>query len=731
MTDPRRLAVIAVLAAVVLAPIGVDQPGMPMAPRGDEATYRLMIASLLATGDLRYDAADSLSLYEAFPFVEGPEARLASRLELVVSPEAPEGVTETVVRYARPALYPLIAAPFVALFGGAGPMVLGGLLLALMIVLGLRRLGYGDGALLTVGAFTLLSPLLPYAYLTHPELLAAALVWLGLETAGCCRNWRFGPAVRLLSGASIALAAWLEPLAGVALVPAAWWALWGERADGGADRRSLQPIQLVALVVGAVLGLALALSADRMTGTLGHATASDDLTVYTATIENPLEPPIKGVEGRPVAAASPWRAAFYLIAGRHAGLLSYFPFAVLALLAAAMAFAKQSPRRRDVGLVIVALGIASVWAIWRLSGLEATAAAELFGAPANRWLLVVYPLFFFLLGRRPSPALAFVGGSLSVIVLGGFLTSPFGMPVAESSIHSHVRGWPLRLMPLELEWLDQMPDYRRFETVAGWLFMRRDEVEIQGDQVRALGGIRTDLWLEADRTVGDAHLLVQQLAPRNRVELALGKGDGQTMAFADVPAEGVQERLRLVAGPANHTADATGGQRFFYRLSVETDNGARLGWRAGDIGHQYIGAGFTYLGDDDFLSQEIYSVQWLGCGVPRMVGAGDEVAIMARLQNTSGVWWPVLGPARVRLGARWRDQSGREVPMPPWRADFGSHIRPGETVSRWIRVEAPRQAGLYQLDIEPLFENVAWFSDRGVPPCTNQVEVAPGSLRRD
>lgn len=745
MSDPRRLATLAILAALVLAPLGVDQPGLPIEPRGDEATYRLMIASLLRDGDLRYDSGDAQTLFEAHPYAINPRVHLASRQEPVrdettdddpSAREPAQETLETVERYARPALYPLIAAPFVALFGGGGTMVLGGLLLAMMIALGLRRLGdQGNGALLTVAAFVLLSPLLPYAYLAQPEILAAALVWLGIETAGCCRHWRFGLAVRLLSGASIALAAWLVPMTAVAILPVGLGALYGVGGGDGSRapmRRSAakMPLQLAYALLGVALGLVLAAGADRVTGAIGPWTAGDGIERVTAEIENPLEPPSATAPARAEADIGVLRAARNLAIGRHMGLVPYFPFAVLALVVGALTLIRDRRRRTrpdDRFALLLAIAIALTWAVVELAAPDGSvlASAHVLGAPANRWILALYPLFFFLLGRRPRPRLAAAGGGLSAIVLGAFLIAPFGMPVADSTVHSHVRGWPLRLLPLELEWLDHLPDYRRFETVAGWLYLRRDEVDVDGQRIQPLGGIETVMWLEADRPVDNAHVLLVQYAPSNRVEIGLGGGPTEVLDFADVPAKGAAKRLRLAAGSPTYAVEAGDGERIFYRLSVTTEDGARPRWRAEQPEGRYIGVEITYLGDDDFLTQDLYDLRWLGCGVPRAVKAGTEVAVMARVQNTSGAWWPVLGPARVRLGARWRDASGTEVPGKPWRADFASHVPHGEMVSRWIRIEAPERPGRYRLDIELVFENVAWFSDRGVEPCVNDVEVTP------
>ena len=133
----------------------------------------------------------------------------------------------------------------------------------------------------------------------------------------------------------------------------------------------------------------------------------------------------------------------------------------------------------------------------------------------------------------------------------------------------------------------------------------------------------------------------------------------------------------------------------------------------------------SFLGTREYLEQDLYATEWQSCGGPPSVEPGEEFLAAGRVRNASPHPWSHQGPARVRLSYRWLDAQGREVPVEALRTELPSAIEPGVEVATWIQVVAPRVAGSYVLEIEPLFENVAWFSSHD-PAAICRIAVTVG-----
>lgn len=760
----EHLALVVIAAALVLIPAGIDQPGLPNMPRGDEATYRLMIESWRVDGDLAVTDHDLPRLFEAFPFAE-PSVMLATDGESL--------------RYAPRALYALVAAPASILLGPAGPLSLNGLLLAWCLFLGWRHLTRAapetvagaardggtrtPGALLVSAVFVLLSPLFAYAYYSQPELLATALVWTSLYLA-----WHLGrKPLRVLArafaaGTMAALATCLQPLTLVVAVPICVRALRARR------------LALPAIVAGLAFGLALTAFADRLGGlpmtwpwtsheSTTHASRDDTSTPaparFEARILNPLQRPLVPEPATEPAPSAPFRrAAGAILWGRHAGFFAYFPLALLALGLASLGVIERSswgarlldklpkilrqagPRRPQPmpervdrlssSALLVAFALAVVWAgivLARGHGGSLDPLGKpvsmLLLMPGNRFLAPLYPLFFFLL-RRPVPLLpTMIAGTWTVAILGAILITPFGMPVAGYSPQAHTRGWALRSLPLELEWLPALPDYVSQPVIDGTLWMRIDETYPTDDTIGTLGGIATELWLEATAPIDNLHLSLRNLAIENEVRLRFGQSE-DLLAFADTPPRGERRPLHLRPGPPTKTLQTRGEEHLYYALQVETTRGARPIWRAEERNRAYTGVEIAYLGSDAHLGQDVYGLTWLGCGAPATVHAETKVQVMAQVRNTSPSTWPNEGAARVRLAARWY-RADRKSDQARGRADFTEPVQAGQTAERWIRMQAPTEVGIYTIKVDAVFENVAWFSDHGIEPCTMTVKVIP------
>ncbi|MEW6154011.1 MAG: class I SAM-dependent methyltransferase [Actinomycetota bacterium] len=107
-------------------------------------------------------------------------------------------------------------------------------------------------------------------------------------------------------------------------------------------------------------------------------------------------------------------------------------------------------------------------------------------------------------------------------------------------------------------------------------------------------------------------------------------------------------------------------------------------------------------------------------------GARRRISLL--VGNASAWAWPVAGTADGRLGVRvanqWRADGGRVVRRDDGRETLPRDLAPDQTVKVELAVEAPRVPGRYQLVLDLVQEDVAWFSDRGSPPLSVPVTVS-------
>ncbi|RMH21483.1 MAG: hypothetical protein D6696_05670, partial [Acidobacteria bacterium] len=241
MSRPTRLALIALSLFLALAPAAIQQPSLPLAPRGEEPSYLLATLSLLRDGDLVCDRGDLERLFQVFPFARN------APLELMRT------TADGPLLFAVPPLYPLLALPFTAAAGSHGPLVLNALLLVLCLWLAtgyLRRYNGGAVALLFGAGFVLASSAFAYAFWVHPEVLTMTLVLAALvlgwsaPAGGRERRWTASGGRLATSGLALGLATSLLPGAGLLALPLAL--------------RQRRGARLVLLLAAAVAGWALA-----------------------------------------------------------------------------------------------------------------------------------------------------------------------------------------------------------------------------------------------------------------------------------------------------------------------------------------------------------------------------------------------------------------------------------------------------------------------------------------
>jgi hypothetical protein len=243
----RAVALAAVVVVATAAARWIDPLTAVGDIKSDEATYVSMALSVAHDGDLRFEKADLDRFLAIYP--RGPEGIFLKRaytvrpvvgarwpfLSLASTPVA----TTTRLAYGKAFIYPVIAAPFVALGGVGGLLVFNVLLLAIGLACAVRfcqaQCGRVTGAFLGT-AFIGASIVPVYGVFLMPEIFNFALVfgayflWLYKEVAPptAWRSWR-RPATDLAAAVLLGLATYSKPSHVVLVGPLVLVALLAKR----------------------------------------------------------------------------------------------------------------------------------------------------------------------------------------------------------------------------------------------------------------------------------------------------------------------------------------------------------------------------------------------------------------------------------------------------------------------------------------------------------------------
>ena len=714
MSRPVRLAFVCLAGFLILLPLSLKKPGLPMRLTGDEATVLAMATSLVHDRDLRCDRADLERLFAEFPFTE-------------VDLEFASDDDWASARFAGPVIYPLVAAPFVALWGANGPLALNAALFLLALVCGghhLRRAGPGGVALLFALGFFLFSAAFVYLFRIQPQILtmaavAAAMV-LGWDGArGGLTGRRYG-----FSGAALGVAVLHEPALALLTVPL----LVGPyltRDARRSPRRTVAWLAAFGLTVIAGVLLSIALTGNAWPDHLDYPENAARFTVDNP-LELPWHDPDRLVAGREAETAGARRSivdlfedSSMLLWGRRSGVLPYFPLILPILLA--FGVGSRGRRRHREWLLLATVSVLGVLLLIA----EPVSRGLHQNQVANPHMVAIYPAFLFLVPHlRRAWVVASYG--LGALVLGPLISTSLGIVVPGAGIHAHTRNLPLSLLPFEYPALGRAPGLHRLELHGAgdagpaYLWAPADQAQVRGEELWLLGGESVELWLESRAEVPSAVFMLRNLAAGNRVSMRMA-GQKEARDLDQVPATGLSFRLEFEPRKPDKTRRDDGGWIHYYRLRIKTQVGEKPRWQQG-AARDYLGVAVAFLGTREFLGRDLYATEWLGCGVPPRVAPREELLAAGRLRNLSQHPWPALGPARVRLSYRWLDAEGREVPHASARTELTETALPGAELASWISVVTPEASGNYTLELDPLFENVAWFSNKA-PDTTCRVAI--------
>ena len=763
MTSSVRLALVSVSLFLLLFPLALGKPGLPTHLKADEAAYYLMALSLAHDADLRLEVRDVDRLFQEFPYQPVNNLILMTR----------DGWHT--VHYGKPYIYSLLAAPFAGLLGADGLYFLNMLLTVAMIWMGagyLRRFNDDGTAALYSTGFFLLSAGFSYVFWIQPEILnmaavAACLYWGLPPEGGLPREEesaiRRGLLLAALSGAVLVFAVYNKPmLAAVGIAP-----LWGYVRQ---RRWKTAGVWLSGAVAGMALvaGISIALTGTP-TSYLGvpqrggftvcepgkMPVEADPVPVDPVPpLPSPLPPAggegaapagRTGAGGAAAAAESPtgnrmtwllrapdthWSEftdnVGYFLWGRHAGLIPYLPFAVLSLLL----FLFHGRRSVERWLLLAGvIGIALFFLVqiswnWQGGG----------GFIGNRYFVNVYPAFLFLVTRiRPRWTIP-AGYAFAGLFLGPLLFTPFGAGGPEPTLQAHVRNIPFRWLPLELT-LKNVPGYHRvpLDGMHGIRAIGRRDQFLPLGPLWVRGADAVELYLVAGQPIEKAVFQVSSPAPRNRVAIDMGGTEQELTLKA-----GEAQRVELRPGEADRVWITGTGTHYAYRMVVTAETGRIRHWtrelppescpyfasNAKVEESFFVGAELTWLGSGEALGADLYDVRWGDTAVPARVPAGWKFTVATRLTNQSRVAWPNRGGARVRLAYHWLTPDGRPVLWEGERTELPAPVPPGGQVSVQQEIVAPAQPGRYVLELDPVFENVSWFSkENGGTTFRREVEV--------
>lgn len=462
-----------VLALVFLCVYGtcalsVDLPRATYGFKSDEATYYMMGLSLVHDRDLTYRKEDLVRVWREFP--AGPAGVFLKRGKRLDG--SPDPVRARLY-YGKSFIYPLFAAPFIAIAGTNGFLLLNAVSLALVILCGYlflhARAPAWPSAILSAG-FVMASIVPIYFAQMMPEVFNFSLAflayfcWLYKEIASPDRTprgtawlftWKSDVATALLLG--IATFSKISN-AGLFAAPVALWiwrAVRGERSAASGLRRQVIAVLAFAAVAGGLFGVNMAISGDwNYQGGGDDVRKSyyfefpfqNDVPVHELGVSKSRDTAMTKVIFNPRTFSSNLaHNLVYFFVGRHAGMLAYFfPgfFAMVAMLA--------SPRRRPLWQWLVLLAALAQGLIF----VVATPYTWSGGGVGNRYFFSGYGVMLFLLPPIETIAAAFVPWVIGGLFVAPAVLNPFTASFKPGEI---AKAGPVRVLPVELTLLNDLP----------------------------------------------------------------------------------------------------------------------------------------------------------------------------------------------------------------------------------------------------------------------------------
>ena len=428
---------------------------------GDAATYYTMGHSLATDLDFEYRRDDLVRVWKEFP--TGPEGLFLKR-----GPESH-------LYYAKAYIYPLLAAPFIKLFGTNGFLVFHALLMTLCFLCAysfLAARSHPVGALVFAGAFLFVSLVPVYMVQIGPAFFIFAIVLFGFYcwcykevagpvSAGSVRSWRtrwlLGPRSDTVAAVLLGIGMFAKPtniiLIAPLLVSAVFRRQWLRAARIGV---------VFGVVVGALFALNIAVTGDwNYQGGERKTFYSRDGVGFKGGFPYQTETYNFDTVGLGRVGGGSFEVLFtrdallevfphnlgYFLVGRHTGFAIYFFPGLLAIV-----------------MFLVATRDRAIWRWLTLAAGVGTAVALLLYMPftwsggggpvGNRYFLGTYGVFLFLVPPLQTAVSGLVAIAISGLFVAPIASNPF---FASRNPAEHSKTGLFRRLPTELTMVNDLP----------------------------------------------------------------------------------------------------------------------------------------------------------------------------------------------------------------------------------------------------------------------------------
>lgn len=509
--------------------------------KGDEATYVSMALSVAHDGDLEYERHDLERFWSLYR--SGPEGIFLKR-----------GSTGRLY-FAKAFIYPLVAAPFVRVFGLNGLLLFQVLLLAGVCTCGYLFLAPGSStpaAATYTAAFIGAAAVPVYGAFLTPEIFNFAVVffayflWLYDPVSPGRPDvapWRVALAAVLLG-----LATYSKPTNALLVAPPVL-TLWWQRRWGTGLAVGLVAVATTVACFGVTAGI---------TGEFNYQ-GGDRKTFYGSF---PFDHPEGTWDRRGIAvvtdgsaaeavlepASAPARFAQnveYFLLGRHFGFIPYYFPGALAILM--WLFTRA---RKDVWRAATFAGaLASIVVILLLMPYTWSGGG---GPPGNRYLLGIYAALFFLVPPLPAAWPALLAWAIGALFTAKMLVNPF---VAAKYPYQTTERGAARLLPVELTMSNDLPVmldpsrshlwYGQEPRILLYLLDTNAWPPEPGIGIWVAGGQRADILMRANQPIATLRLTVESPIATTLTVSAGGPARTTTLAAGvaeaiDLPVEGVR-----------------------------------------------------------------------------------------------------------------------------------------------------------------------------------------------
>ncbi len=532
----------------------------------DEAVYAGMTQSLARDFDLSYSPDDLERLFMHFP--AGPTGIILK-----------QNADSSRIVYAKPFIYPLVAAPLYLLVHLNGLILLNALCWWICLYCVSKAWHHRPQGFLFGFVSLFVSAFAPYTLWMHPEMFTAMLVAAGTlfwrraaearDAAGSTTNAGFMAAL-------FTLAATIKPQ--LLIFPALGILQFSLR------RRPRSIIRLIAL--GIIIILTVIAASFLLTGEPNAYGGNRKIFVNQFPFEDPTAHfdrfgntwSTENAKMYLQPAVIAWNC-FFFVFGRFTGIVPYFfPSAVALSLLVIRRFRSSIGPFVLAGVLIICLvQITLIPTNYHGGG----------GALGNRYFLLLVPALLIALSNPPSLRMTLLTAVIAACFSGPFLIRPFS-----SSFHpgDHAMTGIYTRFPAEWTLVDSLPifDVSRNRVIfdgveAGFLFLDRGIYGKETDGFWVLGDSRAEFFMKSPRPLSSATFRIGEPLADVRVRIGQGRFRDDFPCAAGVLLD------RDIPLSGHPFIDLYGRRFWIYDFSITVHGGGIPRYRTDSTDSRYLG----------------------------------------------------------------------------------------------------------------------------------------------